>query len=213
MEYEEYIKGIKDKKHEEYIAASSARCFFPFTQRCPQYNKTCLGESCDTFKDGQCLHFEVNRLMYRAFGRCGGWLSFNIDTEDGWFHWIISEGRFYPEKKGEKHRIGFSVGTENRAITLKVLNEVNLGEYFKENYRATVFFPEEFESLPKIQKFLELLKEKSGELEKLFIAYHTCVRCHTVDECTNFYDPFAVCDECRDKITEEWLEEHNPKEM
>lgn len=211
MEYEEYIKEIaKDKEHKEHIAASAALNYYPFTKLCPIVSKTCQKENCDVFKDGQCLHFKVNRTIYEIFGKCGGWLLFNIDVEDGWLNWRISEGRYYPEKKGEKHRIGFSVGTENHAITLKVLNEVNLGEYFKENYRVTAFFPEEFESLPKIQEFLELLKERSGELEKLFITYHTCVRCHTVDDLTNFYDPFAVCDDCRDKITKEWFKENNP---
>ncbi len=211
MKYEEYIKEIaKDKEHKEHITASVALNYYPFTSKCPQDSKTC-SESCDVFRDGQCLHFEVNRLMYRVFGRCGGWLFFNIDVGDSWLHWIVSERRYYPERTGEKHRIGFSVGTENHAITLKVLNEVGLGEYFKEDYRVTAFSPEEFESLPKIQEFLELIMDKFGELEGLFVAYHTCVRCHTVDDYTNFYDPFAVCDECRDKITEKWLEEVEKK--
>ncbi len=210
MKYEEYIKEVaKDKEHREKITASAALAYYPFTNQCPVVGKTCSGENCDVFRDGQCLHFEVNRTIYEIFGKCGGWLLFNIDVEDGWFHWRINEGRYHPERKGEKHRIGFSVGTDNYAITRKVLNEVGLGEYFTED--VTVYFPEEFESLPKIQKFLELLKEKSSELEKLFVTYHTCVRCHTVHSNTNFYDPLAVCDECRDKITEKWLEEVEKK--
>ncbi len=217
MEYEEYLREVvKDRDHVDHIHASVNLSYFPFTTKCPKTGRTCKCTTCDDYRyvltdEGQCFYFELNRVMYKVFGTGDNWVSFDVDTgdEDTYLNWRINQSSYYPDDKGEKYRCGFSVGSDNYTITWKVLHEAGLGDYFTEAFNVTAFFPQDFEALLEIQKFLELIKEKKDDIGKLLMKYHTCVRCKRVDSYgINFYDPVGICDPCVGKVTEEWLKEN-----
>ncbi len=213
MEYEEYLaKVLEDESNIEHIATKVGRNYYPFTTQCPKDGKTCAKETCREYRDEQCLHFEMHRMMYNVFGTGDKWVHFNIDlgVKDNWLDWRIRYNSLYPREKGGINRIAFTIGTEHGTISSKVLKEVGLGEYLTDDweYSSTAEFPEVFESLSDIQAFLELVKSKKDELEELYVKYHTCVRCKKIDSYgIMFYDPIGICGACIGEITEQWLKD------
>lgn len=214
MKYEEYLREVvKDKDNIEHIHANVSLNYFPFTDQCPVDGRNCKGLKCKKYRDDQCIHFELHRVMYKMFGSGDKWQSFDcLEDEDRWLSWRISYNSYAPEEVNDPDRVAFTIGTDNVTISGKVLREVGLGEYVTDdtwNYSSCAFFPETFESLPKIQEFLELVISKRKEIEDLFVKYHTCVRCKKVsDYDINFYDPIGICKMCAVEITKEWLKDN-----
>jgi len=212
MEFEEWIKKTaKDEEDLVYIPCEIATHYYPFKNSCPIDGKRCAKEGCESYKDTKCLRFEVNRLMYQILGPGDPrWRFYSKDFDDGWLSWRISVGDYYPETKDGPNRTGISVGSDNEYITCLVFKELGWEEWFGiEEYSTTTYFPQIFESLPKIQEFLEIIRDNKDLFEEKLIKYHTCVKCGRVCNFITFYEPNnGLCGKCEREIVEDWLKSH-----
>jgi len=206
MKFEDYIRELAEDDERDNIPAVVAMKYYPFTRECPIDGKVCSSTECPKYRDGKCLSFELSRLEYQFFEAWKG-IYFNIHPLDTWFTWRIRRNTFYPDKKGDLHRIGYSIGSDNTIVSWLALVDLGLDSFFsKESYPPTAYFPEKFESLPEIEKLLKSLKKNKEEYEALLLKYHTCIECGEIRNYTNSYGRVTLCESCKEKIVKDYLE-------
>lgn len=212
MKFEEYIQTNLDENAEDAsadcIVNQVALTYFPFTSECPRTGRECEKEDCGQYFEGKCLHFERTRLIYQMSGQNRHIISHRLAEGRCYPYWRICIASYCAD------RVGISIESDNRTITQLVLKELQLIDRFNCSGErdAIKYFPEVFDSLPEIKKFLDFLSENTPKIMELMKKYFRCFRCKEIKTYITIFGRIGVCEECQEAITQEWINEREKKE-
>jgi len=201
QEFEEYIRSltISNSNASEYISATVAIKYYPFTNKCPINGNDCKKEKCFKYMNGQCLDFEINRVIYEELGhlRRG-----RIFSSGGGIRWSIHLHYLYNSK------YVISLSSENSKIMWQVLKDLNLDENFEANtYPPGIYFSENYESLDLLRNALRMIMKNKNKISNLLTKYFTCIRCKVPKYDVTWYNFYRVslCEKCKEDLIRESL--------
>ena len=116
----------------------------------------------------------------------------------------------YNRHKRSGHEIGIEFRSDNYHIDETIIREFNLD--FKNNdygiIKYTVYFPESFDSLPKIKEFIQNIIAVAPKISKRFKQLYSCIVCGKFDfDYIQMFGERGVCEVCRNQIIEDYLNE------